>query len=172
MSVLDNVFSFSPVKKTRRHHALEHATLQILSRKNPQISVFGYSDMGGFWVVGNVATEAVCDAVEEALSRLRAGEATLAIHPNCGSNYVVAGVVAGGLAWLAMAFSQGSWRRKLQDLPVVIALSSFGFMLAQPLGIAFQTRMTIDPQPGEMKVAEIRVNQVNGVTVHRIITRH
>jgi hypothetical protein len=172
MSLLKQIFAIPPILKTRRHHALEHATLQVLSRNYPQIPTMGYSDAGGFWVVGNLATEAVRDAVDEALSRLQKGETQLAVHPNCGTNYVVAGTLAGSLAWLVMASSQGNMRRRFQDWPLVVMVSIFGFILGLPLGIKFQRQVTIDPQPGNMKVIEIRIFKVLGVPVHRIHTHY
>ncbi|MCE1253314.1 MAG: DUF6391 domain-containing protein [Anaerolineae bacterium] len=171
MSLLQSLLSISPVSRTRRHHALEHATLQILARKQPGLSLFGYSDARGFWVVGNVATETLRDAVDEALARLQNGETGLAFHPNCGTNYAVAGMLAGSLAWLVMAFSQGSWRRRLQDWPVVVALSTIGFMFGLPLGYKFQQAVTVEPRPGALKVVEIRVLQGRLVRSHRILTR-
>jgi hypothetical protein len=136
------------------------------------MAAMGYSDAGGFWIVGNLATEAVRDAVDEALARLQKGEAQLAVHPNCGTNYVVAGTLAGSLGWLVMAFSQGNVRRRFQDWPLVVMVTTFGFILGLPLGILFQKRVTIEPQPGGMKVVEIRVYRARGVTIHRVNTRH
>jgi hypothetical protein len=172
MPLLTSLISVSPITRIRRHHALEHATLQVLSKKNPSVSTMGYSDVRGFWIVGNVSTEMVRDAVEEALSRLRAGESQLAIHPNCGTNFVVTGLMTGGAAWLVMAFSQGSWRRRLDDFPLVVAVSALGAVLAQPLGMRLQARVTTDAHPGEMKVTEILIHHVRGVVMHRVITRH
>ena len=172
MSLFNDLLSIAPLKHTRRHHALEHATLKVLSNKHPHISLLGYSDMGGFWIVGNVPTESLRDAVDEALIRLQGGESQLAIHPNCGTNFVVAGLLAGSAAWLVMAFSQGSARRRLQDWPLVVASSAVGVALAQPLGMMLQARVTTEPRPGEMKITEIRVYQIRGVAVHRVITRH
>ncbi len=171
MSLLKPLLNVPPFYSTRRHHALEHATLQVLARKDPHLVLFGYSDVRGFWVVGNVATETLRDAVDEALARLQSGEAALAYHPNCGTNYAVAGLLAGSLAWLTMAFSQGSWRKRLQDWPVVVAVSTFALMLGLPLGYKFQQAVTVEPQPGAMKVVEIRVLQGKFMRTHRVLTR-
>ena len=172
MSLLQRMIIVSPFTRVRRHHALEHATLQVLSRKNPHVSLMGYSDVRGFWIVGNIPTETLRDGVDEALSRLQAGESQLAIHPNCGTNFVVTGLVAGSAAWLAMAFGKGGWRSRLQDWPTVVAVTALGAVLAQPLGLRLQARVTTDARPGEMRVTEIIVSQLRGVAVHRVITRH
>ena len=172
MTLLTRFITVTPFTRVRRHHALEHATLQILAKNNPRVSMMGYSDVRGFWLVGNVSTEAVRDAVDEALSRLRAGESQLAIHPNCGTNFVVTGLFAGAAAWLVMAFSQGSWRRRIENFPLAVAAGTMGAVLAQPLGLKLQARVTTDAQPGEMKVMEIVVYEMRGVVTHRVITRH
>ena len=169
---MESFLYVSPFTRIRRHHALEHATLQVLSKNNPYQSFFGYSDVRGFWVVGNISTEAVRDAVEEALSRLKAGEAQLAVHPNCGTNFAVAGLLAGSAAWLMMAFSKDGFRRRLQDWPLVVAASTIGVVFARPLGILLQQHVTTDAHPGQMRVIEIIVSQLRGVCLHRVITRH
>jgi hypothetical protein len=172
MSLYNSLISVSPITRIRRHHALEHATMQVLSKKYPFVSIMGYSDVRGFWIVGNLSTEAVRDGVDEALSRLQAGESQLAIHPNCGTNFVVTGLVAGSAAWLVTAFSQGDLRRRLQDWPLVVAVTALCAVLAQPLGLRLQAKVTTDARPGDMKVTEITVYQVRGVYAHRVITRH
>ena len=172
MPLFNRSLSVSPITRIRRHHALEHAALQVIAKKNPHVSILGYSDVRGFWLVGNLPTETVRDGVDEALNRLRGGESQLAIHPNCGTNLVVTGILAGSAAWLVTAFSQGGLRKRLEDWPLAVAASMLGVVLAQPLGLKLQAKVTTDAQPGEMQVTEINVYQVRGVCAHRIITRH
>src|SRR5512147_3069088 len=102
MTFLDKLLNWPPISRVRRNHALEHATLQIMARKRPTTIAAGYSDTSGFWVIGQVSTEDLEESIKEALARLHAGEHELAIHPNCGTNFVAAGAVAGSLAWLGM----------------------------------------------------------------------
>ena len=88
------------VSRVRRNHGLEHATLHVLSRRHPGQPLSGHSDTGGFWLVGNLPTEEVYSAAQEALVRLNAGERSLAVHQNCGTNYVI----SGSMAALAVTF--------------------------------------------------------------------
>src|SRR5512143_1398941 len=83
------------VDRTRRNHGLEHATITVLSQRIRGISLVGRSTPNGFHLYGEVSTEQVRDAVEEALRRMKAGEVGLAVHPNCGTNFVTAGIAAG-----------------------------------------------------------------------------
>lgn len=99
MTILD----FPIISRIRRNHGLEHASLNILNQRFPDRTLAGYSSPSGFFVLGDLATEDLREAVMQALTRLQTGERHLAIHPNCGTNYVASGFVAGLLAWLGMA---------------------------------------------------------------------
>lgn len=169
---MQSPFSFLrfQVSRLRRHHALEHATLQILARRNPQLMLAGYSDLQGFWVIGKVDTQDLQEAVDEALRRLRGGEYALAIHPNCGTNFAVSGLLAGSAAWLAMLGSSGGWRKKLDRLPTVVTLVTLALMIARPLGPLMQARLTTEAQPGSLAVRAINCYENGHLLVHRVLT--
>jgi len=170
MSFVDQVLNWPPISRVRRNHALEHATLQIMARKRPTLMAAGYSDTNGLWVVGQVSTEELEEAVKEATARLRAGERQLAIHPNCGTNFVAAGAVAGSLAWLGMLGHPGGFRRNLERLPLLVTLVTVGIIVAQPLGPILQSRFTVNADIGELKVVEIARLQRPDVMTHRVRT--
>jgi hypothetical protein len=172
MDYLEKVLNFPLISRIRRNHALEHATLQVLSRKNPRLMAAGYSDTRGFLVFGKVSTDQLYEAVNEALRRLRAGEENLAIHPTCGTNFATTGVVAGTLAWLAMLGSGRNFQRNLDRLPVVIMLVIVGMIIAQPLGPLVQANVTTDGDIGELEVTEITRFERQGTPVHRVKTTH
>jgi hypothetical protein len=99
---LSAVLELPPLSSIRCNHALEHATLHVLVERQHRRWLVGHSGIHGFWIVGEVATDELESAVHEALQRLRNGEASLAVHPNCGTNFATAGLLAGGFAALAM----------------------------------------------------------------------
>ena len=70
-----------PFSRVRRNHGLEHATIHVLSERYPNTTFIGRSDGKGFYIYGQVATDVLRAAVNEALTRLRNGEHSLAIHP-------------------------------------------------------------------------------------------
>jgi hypothetical protein len=154
----------------RRNHALEHATLQVLAAKIPGLRLAGYSDPGGFWVVGQVNTEDLQLAVDEALARLAAGEHNLAIHPNCGTNFAVPGMLAGTAAWLAMLGSGKGLRAKLDRLPFVISLVTTVLILSHPLGPIVQAKITTDANPRQLRISEIRYFERTRLPTHRVRT--
>src|ERR1044071_7915365 len=87
------------ILETRRNHALKHATLHMLSRTR-NINMGGHSNPTGFFIFGDLRTEEIRSELQEAYSRLRAGERELAIHPGCGTNLVATAFLPGTLAWL------------------------------------------------------------------------
>ncbi|HJS29222.1 MAG TPA: DUF6391 domain-containing protein [Anaerolineales bacterium] len=161
----------SVFSRIRRNHGLEHATIHILSRRLPKMSLAGYSDSRGFWLLGDIPTEEVRPAVEEALRRLRAGEKDLAIHPNCGTNFVTAGSVAGIAAAAAMLTSGRRWQDKLERVPLAMTVATFGLMLAQPLGFFLQEHVTTSGDPGGMEIMEIIPTRRGRLKAHRVLTR-
>src|SRR5207237_8830642 len=73
-------------RRIRQNHALEHATITILSSMVPDLRVSARSSSNGFIIFGDVDLGLLRRAVGEALRRLQAGGAEVAIHPNCGTN--------------------------------------------------------------------------------------
>jgi hypothetical protein len=155
----------------RRNHGLEHATINILSLRFPSLPLAGYSFPGGFFLLGDLPTEEVRDAVFQALSRMSNGERSLAIHPNCGTNFVVAGFVAGALAWLGMAGSKDK-RDKIERLPLVISLVTIGLIASQPLGLKVQERITTSGDPQGLSIVDIFPIRFGQFSLHRIETKN
>ena len=158
------------LSRIRRNHGLEHATINILSQRFPYRPLAGYSFPGGFFLLGDVPTEEVREAVVQALARMNNGEHTLAIHPNCGTNYVASGFVAGVLAWLGMAGAKKS-RDKVERLPLVIALAILGFIVSQPLGPKIQERITTSGDPQGLSIVDIFPLRFGQFSLHRVITQ-
>lgn len=159
------------LSRIRRNHGLEHATLHVLARRYPRQSLGGYSSPGGFWIVGNLPTEAVQAAVNEALERLRAGERHLAVHPFCGTNFATTGALAGLAGAGAMLGVGRRLRDKLERLPVAMALATLALIIAQPLALTIQARLTTSGEPGNLEVIRITRQQQGNLVIHRVETR-
>lgn len=155
------------IQNIRRHHAIEHASLSIIHAKNPSLHLAGYSDPQGFWVVGDVETDKLLAAVDEGIARLQAGEKSLAVHPNCGTNFAASGLVAGTIAWVAMLGSNRSFKKQLDRWPTIISLVTFGLILSQPLGPYLQANYTTDANIGAIKVKEVTISKRGAVKAHR-----
>jgi len=157
--------------RVRNNHALEHATLHVLQQKGVRTQMGGISDAGGFWIYGDVPTDEIFTAAQEALKRLQDGESELAVHPNCGTNLAVGGLVAGGLAWLGMAGTRGRVGRTLRRLPVAVLLGVIGYQLAKPLGPRLQEQVTTSADVSGTEIIEAVKHDVMGYSVHRVTTR-
>jgi hypothetical protein len=159
------------ISRIRRNHGLEHASLHILSERFPGVSLAGHSDTGGFWLLGNLPTAEIQSAVNEALRRLRAGERQLAIHPNCGTNFVTSGTLAGVAAGLAMFGAGRRLRDKVERLPLAASLATLALIAAQPLGLLLQETVTTSGVPGELEVVEIVTSRSGRLDMHRVVTQ-
>ena len=86
----------------RQVHALEHATVWILSSLNQhQVqddeTIGGLSTEQGFFLYGKINPLQLKKAVQLALHRLQTGEWNLAIHPRCGTNVSVNTLLTTGM---------------------------------------------------------------------------
>src|SRR5690606_8299316 len=94
--ILRLILEFPLVKRVRQNHAFELAAIHMLNRQNYILS--GRASLGGFVVMGDVPTPQIEAAAAEALSRLKRGQKQLALHPNCGTNLVTAGIISTSIA--------------------------------------------------------------------------
>lgn len=163
------------VRRTRRNHGLEHATIHILSRRIRKLRMAGRSDSGGFYLLGDAPTEAIEAAAHEALRRMKAGDHDLAIHPNCGTNLVTTASLATGAAMLGLAgvSRKAAWNRA----PWVMALIAGSLIIGQPLGMTLQRYFTTDGDPGDLEIERIERSEQSllpgraPLIVHRVTTR-
>jgi len=152
---------------TRRNHALEHATIHVLSERHPDLRLVGRSDWTGFTLYGPVSTDELSDALASALQRLQAGETQLAVHPRCGTNLATGMILAG----LASTAALSGHRRSRLDKTVQLVLGlGAALSLAQPLGAKVQERITTSADVAKLSVAKILRLERGTVIVHRIET--
>jgi len=128
--------------------------------------VAGRADTRGFWLYGDVPTDVVRSAVNEALARLQAGEAHLAVHPRCGTNLAVAGVLAGLSSLLA---TSGRSQSPLSRLPRMLLATTLAVLAAQPLGPLVQERITTSPDLRGIRLKDVIRHSAGRVTVHRVL---
>lgn len=171
LPLLQSFLEIPIVSRIRRNHGLEHASLHVLAKRLPGRSMGGHSNPDGFWLVGELPTEAVQESVQEALQRLQSGEAHLAVHPGCGTNFATAGSLAGLAGVMGMWGAGPRKRDKLERLPLVATLATLALILAQPLGLRLQKLVTTSGDPGNMEIVEIIPTRRGTLKVHRVITR-
>jgi hypothetical protein len=154
------------VNAVRRNHALEHATISILlSRHGPQTRVLGRAAPDGFYIYGDVPTEALREFAQEGLARLQRGESHLAVSPLCGTNLAVAGVLAG----LASLFAVGG-RTRLQGLPGALMAAMLAVIAAQPLGRLVQKHLTTSPELDGLRIVSVEPMGRRFPRLHKVRT--
>jgi len=102
---LDFVPGLKEALTLRQVHALEHATVWVLSQSGPAATARADNDLlggmstdQGFYLYGRVNIAQLRQAVREALQRIASGEWDLAVHPRCGTNLSVGMLLTAGLA--------------------------------------------------------------------------
>jgi Domain of unknown function (DUF6391) len=150
-------FGFIPGLKefviTRQVHALEHATIWMLSdllnraktswsssylsADNETIS--GLSTEKGFFLYGDINPVNLRRAVSLALIRLQQGEENLALHPRCGTNSSVAAILTAGMAITAHLTLPRSPLPQIMGVGLAALTANY---LAPDLGIYVQKYLT------------------------------
>ncbi|MBI3244483.1 MAG: hypothetical protein HYZ49_19560 [Chloroflexi bacterium] len=166
---MNSLLTLQPIARVRRNHGLEHATIHVLTARKRR-SMAGYSDANGFWLLGDLPTDEVEAAAHEALKRMKGGEHDLAIHPNCGTNFVTAGTFAGLAAFVSLIGAR-TWRDKLERLPLTLAFATAAIVFAQPVGLRLQAEITTNGVMGEMEIASVKKVSTSPAVMHRIETR-
>ena len=161
------ILDFPPFLATRRNHALEHASLLILARKYKDQNMAGHSNPTGFFLFGDMSLEDIRNAINEAMTRLRAGESGLAIHPGCGTNLAASTLVPAAFAWAPFQGAR-SLRWRVLLIPVALMFAVFGYLLSKPLGPWLQRNVTTEADLGDMRVIDI-VPVRQGV--YRVLTK-
>jgi hypothetical protein len=150
----------------RRNHALEHATITIVSERNPEIQLRGRANRRGFYIYGEVDTDLLRSAIDEAMRRLREGESELAIHPRCGTNLAVAGILSGLSAALAAQL-----RPRQNRFSYAILASLAALWVSPGIGTATQRYVTTLADLGDLSVEGIERTRFLRETCHRVRTR-
>lgn len=163
IAVLNNL-----VRRTRQHHAIEHAALTLLGHRAPGHRFVGLSDPLGFTVFGNLEQAQVQKAVSDGMLRLQAGEGQLAIHPNCGTNLLTTGVLAALAASLSRTGRDAASRGPLTQIARAVIFILPALLVAQPLGEKLQRRTTLADISDRWMVG-VRTTRLGPLTVSRIV---
>ena len=153
------------IRRTRQHHAIEHATLTILAARFPARRMMGYSDPAGFTLLADIPEEAARRAVTDAMLRLQAGEAQLAIHPNCGTNLLTTGVL---VTLAALIGGAGKRQDALSRFTRALVLVLPALVVSPGLGLRLQ-HYTTAAEIGDRWLKEIRPLELGGVKGFRIL---
>ena len=149
----------------RENHALEHATIVLLSKRFPEARLSGISFATGFFVFGEVPTEMIRPMAEQALVRLRGGEPEMAIHERCGTNLAVAGMLTG-----LSAMTVARLRKPYNNFNNVVLATTAALVLSRPLGLLVQRYVTTRTPGSEMKITGVKNMNILGAPAHFVQT--
>jgi glutathione S-transferase len=152
----------------RQNHALEHAAIAVLiSKLGLHQRMVGQATTTGFYIYGNVPTEAIQEAATEGLARLQRGESELAVSPFCGTNISVAGIMAGIACLLALG-----GKNRGRRLPLAILAATWAIIAARPIGRIAQKYLTTSADLTGIRIKRITRRGTGTRILHKIeITR-
>ncbi|MBK7201155.1 MAG: hypothetical protein IPH87_11300 [Anaerolineae bacterium] len=99
----------------------------------------------------------------------------MAVHPNCGTNFVTSGMLAGLAAWAVTVLStQGERKRSAWEaLPTAFTAATLALFVAQPLGHTLQEFVTTSAQVQGVRLGQvIRRADLGGVPMHLVELIH
>jgi Domain of unknown function (DUF6391) len=149
----------------KQNHALEHATIVLLSRKYPDVRFAGISFAAGFFVFGDVPTDVILPAAQEALTLLRTTSPELAIHERCGTNLAVTAMLTG-----LSAMTVARMRRPFGTANNVILATMAAMIASRPLGLTVQRYVTTQTPDPSMTITGVRPLSVFGTPAHFVST--
>lgn len=165
--MIEHFVRLTRANRVRRNHALEHATITVVTERHPNVFLSGRSNSRGFYVFGGIDTAELTSATTEALRRLRGGEVALAIHPRCGTNLAVAGILSGTAAALA---TQIKPRQNRYSYAVLASLAAL--MVAPRLGTETQRHVSTLADPADLTIQGVERRRIPFVraTAHWVRT--
>jgi hypothetical protein len=152
-------------RRIRQNHALEHATVTLMTRVRPELTVSARSSSRGFTIFADLDPQLVRASCEEGLYRLRAGEAELAIHPHCGTNLAV----GTSLAMIGSLFALSAVRPRTR-IASAVASSLAGIAAARPLGQVVQRHVTTLPDLHDVRIVSVHSRRLLGRRVVEVVT--
>jgi len=170
------------LNRLRRNHALEHATINLLSRRHPGAHLVGVSGPQGFTLYSSMGAEDIIPVAREALRALRSGDAALAVHENCGTNLVITAVLTTLATILGLRYVPGgartatrdtdrAWWNFLERLPHAILLNAMALVVAMPVARWVQTNVTTSPDVEGLEIVSFFTDSQGGLSRIRVHTR-
>lgn len=170
------------LERTRQNHALEHATINLLTRRYGGAHVMGVSGPAGFTLYATLTAEEIVPAAQAALDALKAGDHALAIHENCGTNLVITAGFATlatilGLGYLPGRDGEGDesqrrvWLRFLERLPQAVLLNALALVFAAPVARWVQANVTTHGDVDDLEIASFFTDTQGGLNRVRVHTR-
>lgn len=156
----------SALQRIRRNHAIEHATMHMLSRAGVATRLAARSDWRGMTFYGDVDSATLRRAITDGFVALETGHRGLAVHPRCGSMVSVPFLLGLVTVWLA----QSGQRRgaSLSRALLTLAGIASATLLARPLGESVQAHVLTSADTADARLVTIRPFRRGPLTSHRV----
>ena len=153
----------------RKNHAMEHATIHLLTEALPHVSFAGYSFVRGYWILGKAELQDIQKAAEMAHARLKNGEHKLAIHPNCGTNIAMIGLCTAAAAMLT-SFGDNEDESPMSRFSSFTTAGMIGALVGKPLGPKVQEKISTDPDVSSLSIVSINCSSLRGTPLFFVET--
>ena len=154
------------LREIRSQHGREHATVAVLLERGVRPPLAGNATPGGFLLYSRASTEEVREAAEEALRRLQVGEIGLAVSPYCGTNLLVAAL----MALVVSAVLRGRSKSIVKGMSSMMLGIMVALTFRRRVGELVQEHLTTLPDSDGVSVRRIKGLQVGGMSVHWVGT--
>ena len=161
------------ISRIQRNHGLEHATIHVMSEKHTGFSAQGNSNHRGFNlnIYGDVSYDEVVACVNEAFNRMKGGEHSLAVHPNCGTVLLTTATMTTIAAQAAFAVEGLRQDRSRNDVDVffgglagAVLASVVALIMSRPIGLHLQEKYTTEGDLGAMELVQVKQKSPSPVT--------
>jgi hypothetical protein len=113
---------------------------------------------------------------------LQGGDASLAVHENCGTNLVITAAATTLATLLGLGYvpdllgdrqagRQRSWMSFLERLPQAVLMNAVALVLAMPAARWVQANVTTSPEVGDLEIASVFTDYRGGMNRVRVRTR-
>ena len=170
------------LERIRQNHALEHATINLLTRRYGGAHVMGVSGPTGFTLYATLTAEEIVPAARAALDALKAGDHALAIHENCGTNLVITAGFTTLATILGLGYMPGRdgrrddapshvWWRFLERLPQAVLLNALALIFVAPVARWVQANVTTHGNVDNLEITSFFTDTQGGLNRVRVHTR-
>ena len=135
----------------RRNHAIEHATVSILTEQKIKSAVIGFAIPSGFIIYSKSNKDEILSAANHGLKLMKSGVSEISISQFCGTNLVVAALLT-GVSTLLLGKILGKKSKNILNITSGFLLST---LLSKPIGRIVQKYVTTDSNVKNIQIKNI-----------------
>ena len=152
----------------RRNHAIEHATVSILTEQKVKSAVLGFAIPSGFLIYSKSNKDEIVSAANHGLKLMKSGVYEISISQFCGTNLVVAALLT-GVSTVLLGKILGKKSKNILNITNGFLLSA---LLSKPIGRIVQKYVTTDPNVKNIQIENSRSLKVGTFYIHFISTTY